>query len=144
MKQFEFLITNSKWILNMDQPERLPFVPLWARKTAAVTFLKIFQLNFVSEYRGNGEYKHFIDVSLFGKYDLVSIMVRTGATKEGMNSHLPRIYRPKKFFSPYHKDLTDKYDTYSCVTDDYAKTKETKFFIKDSEFETKFEYTNPQ
>ena len=55
----------------MDQPERLSFVPLWARKTATVTFLKIFQLNFVSEYRGNGEYKHFIDVSLFGKYDLM-------------------------------------------------------------------------
>ena len=123
----------------MNQPDTMTYVPDWAYKTAEVKFLKIFKLCFYSEWRNNGEHKHFVIVSLFGKWDIVKIETRTGITKKGLNNCLPRIYKPKKLFSRFNKDLTDKYDKYSTTV---LPLDETEIKVEDSEFVSKFAYSN--
>jgi hypothetical protein len=123
----------------MIQPDKLNFVPDWAYKTAEVKFLKIFKLCFYSEWRGNGEHKHFISVYLFGKWKLVHIEARTGVTKDGFNNYLPRIYKPKKLFSRFNKDLTDKHDKFLTIK---FPSNETAIVVEDSEIISKFEFSN--
>lgn len=123
----------------MNQPDTMTYVPDWAYKTAEVKFLKIFKLCFYSEWRNNGEHKHFVIVSLFGKWDIVKIETRTGITKKGLNNYLPRIYKPKKLFSRFNKDLTDKYDKYSTTV---LPLDETEIRVEDPEFVSKFAYSN--
>ena len=122
----------------MNQPEPMTYVPDWAYKTAEVKFLKIFKLSFYSEWRDNGEHKHFVNVSLFGKWQLVKIETRTGITKNGLNNYLPRIYKPKKFFGIYNRDLTDKYE-YNVSKDN--KRKIVALNVSDSEFKSEFMYS---
>lgn len=122
----------------MTQTDKLNFVPHWAYKTAEVKFLKIFKLCFHSEWRDNGEHKHFVSVYLFGKYRLVHIETRTGVTKGGFNNYLPRIYKPKKLFSRFSKDLTEKFDKVFTVQN---PTDCTEIGVEDSEIVSKFEFS---
>lgn len=122
----------------MTQPDKLTFVPDWAYKIAEVKFLKIFKLCFDSEWRNNGEHKHFISVYLFGKYRLVHIETRTVVTKAGFNNYLPRIYKPKKLFSRFHKDLTEKFDKVSTIQNPLDCT---EIGVEDSEIVSKFEFS---
>ena len=126
----------------MNQPESISRIPSWACKTAEVKFLKIFTLLFVSEWRDNGEHKHFIDVFMFNRWKIVSIETRTGICNGSINNYLPRIYKPKRFLSKYNKDLTDKFDTFT-ETQKFYKNEVTdiKFEVSDSEFISKFEYS---
>ena len=122
----------------MTQPDRLTFVPDWAYKTAEVKFLKIFKLCFYSEWRDNGEHKHFIGVYLFGKWKLAHIETRTGVTEDGLNTFLPRIYKPKKLFSRFHKDLTDNLDNFLSVQ---YPSNITEIGVKNSEITSKIEFS---
>lgn len=122
----------------MIQPDKLKFIPDWAYKTAEVKFLKIFKLCFHSEWRDNGEHKHFISVYLLGKWRLVHIETRTGASKAGFNNYLPRIYKPKKLFSRFSKDLTEKHD--KVLTVHYPSC--TTLSVEDSEIVSKFEFSD--
>ena len=122
----------------MIQPDKLKFIPNWAYKTAEVKFLKIFKLCFHSEWRGNGEHKHFISVFLLGKWRIVHIETRTGVTKDGFNNYLPRIYKPKKLFSRFNKDLTDKFDEVFTVQNPPDCT---EIGVEDSEFISRFEFS---
>lgn len=124
----------------MTQPDRMTYVPHWAYKSAQVKFLKIFTLFFNSEWRDNGEHKHFVYVTLFGRWKIVSIETRTGVTKEGINTWLPRIYKPKKLLSHYSKDLTDNYDWINVDTSKAESHKILSCYVKNSEFTSSFSF----
>ena len=124
----------------MTQPDRITSIPHWAYKSAQVKFLKIFTLFFNSEWRDNGEHKHFVYVTLFGRWKIVSIETRTGVTPEGMNTWLPRIYKPKKLLSRYNKDLTDNYDWINVDTSKAESHKILSWYVKDSEFTSSFSF----
>ena len=122
----------------MIQPDRLTFVPDWAHKTAEVKFLKIFKLCFYSEWRDNGQHKHFVGVYLFGKWELVRIETCTGVTYDGLNNYIPRIYKPKKLFSQFHKDLTDNLDNFLSVK---YPSNITEIGVKNSGIISKIEFS---
>ena len=122
----------------MIQPDRLTFVPDWAYKTAEVKFLKIFKLCFYSEWRDNGQHKHFVCVYLFGKWELVRIETCTGVTYDGLDHYIPRIYKPKKLFSQFHKDLTDNLDNFLSVK---YPSNITEIGVKNSEIISKIEFS---
>ena len=123
----------------MKQPDRMMPVPYWAYKSAKVKFLKIFILVFNSEWRGNGEHKHFVYVTLFDRWRIVSIETRTGVTEEGINTWLPRIYKPKKLFSNYTRGLTDSCDKFNVDTSKLEKRK-ILWYVKNSEFSSSFAF----
>lgn len=124
----------------MTQPDKMMPVPHWAYKSAQVKFLKIFTLCFDSEWRDNGEHKHFVYVTLFGRWRIVKIETRTGVTKEGINTWLPRIYKPKKFLSQYSRDLTDTYDFINVDTSKANSDKTLCWYVKNSEFTSSFSF----
>ena len=124
----------------MTQPDRMMIVPHWAYKSAKVKFLKIFTLVFNSEWRGNGEHKHFVYVTLFDRWRIVTIETRTGVTAEGINTCLPRIYKAKKLLSHYKKDLTDDYDFINVDTSRSEDNKILSWYLKTSEFTTSFSF----
>ena len=69
---------------------------------------------------------------------LVHIETRTGVTKNGFNNYLPRIYKPKKLFSRFHKDLTEKFDKVFTAKNPPDCT---EIGIEDSEIISKFEFS---
>lgn len=63
-------------------------------------------------------------------------------TKKGFNNYLPRIYKPKKLFSQFSKDLTDRHDKF--ITKNYplkSPLEWAEIVVEDSEIISKFEFS---